>query len=55
MFWAKLDFNRDQRERDPVVIPMELVAVTAKVTPEQIKGVGNTDSIRRSSEYEAIF
>jgi alkaline phosphatase D len=37
---GKLDFNRNEREGDPVVVPMQLVPITAKPKEAEIKGVG---------------
>jgi alkaline phosphatase D len=37
---GKLDFNRNEREGDPVVVPMQLVPLTAKPKEAEIKGVG---------------
>jgi alkaline phosphatase D len=53
---GKLDFNRNEREGDPVVVPMQLVPITAKPKEAEIKGVGaHGFDPARFPEMKAIF
>jgi alkaline phosphatase D len=53
---GKLDFNRNGREGDPVVVPMQLVPITAKPKEAEIKGVGaHGFDPAKFPEMKAIF
>jgi alkaline phosphatase D len=53
---GRLEFNGNPREGDPVIVPTELVAITAKAKTAEIKGVGaHGFDPAKFPEMKAIF